>query len=36
MRIIEQIGKMIANYSETIEWDDSLGTLTINEEAEIY
>jgi hypothetical protein len=30
-RAEEQIGKMIANYSETIEWDDSLGTLTIND-----
>lgn len=26
----EQIGQLIANYSEHIEWDDSLGTLTIN------
>ena len=26
----EQIGQLIANYSEHVEWDDSLGTLTIN------
>ena len=26
----EQIGQLIANYSENIEWDDSLGTLSIN------
>jgi len=26
----EQIGQLIANYSEHIEWDDSLGTLSIN------
>jgi hypothetical protein len=26
----EQIGQLIANYSEHVEWDDSLGTLLIN------
>jgi len=26
----QEIGQLIANYSEHIEWDDSLGTLTIN------
>jgi hypothetical protein len=30
MRIIEQIGKMIRNYSETIECDDFFGTLVAN------
>ena len=26
----EQIGQLIANYSEHVDWDDSLGTLSIN------
>jgi hypothetical protein len=26
----EQIGQLIANYSEHVDWDDSLGTLRIN------
>ena len=26
----EQIGQLIANYSEHVEWDDTIGTLTIN------
>jgi hypothetical protein len=26
----EQIGQLIADYSEEIEWDDTLGTVTIN------
>ena len=26
----EQIGQLISNYSEHVEWDDTLGTLTIN------
>ena len=26
----EQIGQLIQDYSEEVEWDDSLGTLTIN------
>ena len=26
----EQIGQLIANYSEDVEWDDTLGTLSIN------
>jgi hypothetical protein len=26
----EQIGQLIANYSENLEWDDTLGTLNIN------
>ena len=26
----QQIGQLIENYSENIEWDDTLGTLTIN------
>ena len=26
----EQISQLIANYSEHVEWDDTLGTLTIN------
>ena len=29
-RAEEQIGQLIADYSEEIEWDDSLGTVTIN------
>ena len=29
-RAEEQIGQLIADYSEEVEWDDSLGTLTIN------
>lgn len=29
-RAEEQIGQLIHDYSEEIEWDDSLGTLTIN------
>ena len=29
-RAEEQIGQLIADYSEEIDWDDSLGTLTIN------
>ena len=29
-RAQEQIAQMIADYSEEIEWDDSLGTVTIN------
>lgn len=26
----DQIGQLITNYSENIEWDDTIGTLTIN------
>jgi hypothetical protein len=26
----EQIGQLIHDYSEEVEWDDSLGTLSIN------
>ena len=29
-RAEEQIGQLIQDYSEEVEWDDSLGTLTIN------
>jgi hypothetical protein len=29
-RAEEQIGQLIHDYSEEVEWDDSLGTLTIN------
>ncbi len=29
-RAEEQIGQLIADYSEEVEWDDTLGTLTIN------
>ena len=29
-RAEEQIGQLIADYSEEVEWDDSLGTLTIS------
>lgn len=29
-RAEEQIGQLINDYSEEVEWDDSLGTLTIN------
>jgi len=29
-RAEEQIGQLIADYSEEIEWDDTLGTVTIN------
>ena len=29
-RAEEQIGQLISDYSEEVEWDDSLGTLTIN------
>jgi hypothetical protein len=29
-RAEEQVGQLIADYSEEVEWDDSLGTLTIN------
>ena len=29
-RAEEQIGQLIADYSEEVEWDDSLGTLTMN------
>jgi hypothetical protein len=29
-RAEEQIGELIANYSEEVEWDDTLGTLSIN------
>lgn len=29
-RAEEQIGQLIANYSEHVEWDDTLGTLSIN------
>ena len=29
-RAEEQIGQLIANYSEHVEWDDTLGTVTIN------
>lgn len=29
-RAEEQIGQLIQDYSEEIEWDDSIGTLTIN------
>ena len=29
-RAEEQVGQLIADYSEEIEWDDTLGTLTIN------
>jgi hypothetical protein len=29
-RAEEQIGQLIADYSEEVEWDDSLGTLSIN------
>lgn len=29
-RAEEQVGQLIADYSEEVEWDDTLGTLTIN------
>ena len=29
-RIEEQIGQLISDYSEEVEWDDSLGTISIN------
>ena len=29
-RAEEQVGQLISDYSEEVEWDDSLGTLTIN------
>jgi len=29
-RAEEQIGQLIADYSEEIEWDDTLGTVTVN------
>jgi len=29
-RAEEQIGQLIADYSEEVEWDDTLGTVTIN------
>jgi hypothetical protein len=29
-RAEEQIGQLIADYSEEVEWDDTLGTITIN------
>lgn len=29
-RAEEQVGQLISDYSEEIEWDDTLGTLTIN------
>jgi hypothetical protein len=29
-RAEEQIGQLISDYSEEVEWDDTLGTLTIN------
>jgi len=32
----EQIGQLIHDYSEEIEWDDSLGTLTINGQKHLH
>ena len=29
-RAEESVGKMIANYSEEVEWDDTMGTIEIN------
>jgi hypothetical protein len=35
-RAEEQIGQLIHDYSEEIEWDDSLGTLTINGQKHLH
>jgi hypothetical protein len=32
----EQIGQLIHDYSEEVEWDDSLGTLTINGQKHLH
>ena len=29
-KVEEQIGQLIADYSEEVEWDDSLGTIKMN------
>jgi hypothetical protein len=35
-RAEEQIGQLIHDYSEEVEWDDSLGTLTINGQKHLH
>ena len=35
-RAEEEIGRLIHDYSEQIEWDDTLGTLSINGQKHLH